>query len=102
MGEREGDRRGGAACRKVDPELFFPVGSVTSGPGFEQAEKAKKVCGSCEVKEDCLLYAIEHDQDAGIWGGLTEDERRAIKRRNNRAQRQNRLARGAMATESVY
>ena len=102
MAEREGDWRNSAACRKSDPELFFPVGSVTSGPGLDQAEKAKAVCNSCGVQEDCAQYALENDQKFGIWGGLTEDERLALKRRQNRAERQRRIARGAMATKSVY
>lgn len=105
MGEYEGNWRNGAACKKVDPELFFPVGSVTSGPGLEQADKAKAVCGGCTVQDECLTYALEHNQDAGIWGGLTEDERRALKRRANREQRatrERRLARGVMDTGGVY
>ncbi len=102
MPEREGDWRNSAACLKVDPELFFPVGSVTSGPGLEQVDRAKAVCNSCDVQEDCAQYALEYSQDSGIWGGLTEDERRAMKRRQNRAQREKRLARSVMNTESVY
>ncbi|MEY4023631.1 MAG: hypothetical protein RLZ23_592, partial [Actinomycetota bacterium] len=48
---------------------------------------AKKVCARCSVKEACLAWALESGQDAGVWGGLSEDERRALKRRaaRNRA-----------------
>ena len=50
-------------------------------------EEAKKVCNRCIVKEPCLAWALESGQDAGVWGGLSEDERRALKRRaaRNRA-----------------
>lgn len=105
MSEYEGDWRNGAACKKVDPELFFPVGNVKSGPGLEQVDRAKAVCRGCTVQGECLIYAIEHNQDSGIWGGLTEDERREIKRRANREQRavrERRLAKGVMDTGGVY
>ena len=48
-------------------------------------EEAKSVCRTCPVVEDCLAWALESGQDAGVWGGLSEDERRALKRRNQRA-----------------
>ena len=72
-----------AACLSVDPELFFPIG--TTGPALAQIEEAKAVCHRCEVIETCLEWAIESGQDTGVWGGLSEDERRALKRRNFRA-----------------
>lgn len=68
-----------AACRDEDPELFFPVGST--GPSLLQIEEAKEVCHRCPVRESCLSWALESGQDAGVWGGLSEDERRAAKRR---------------------
>lgn len=79
------DWRHRSACRDEDPELFFPVGNT--GPAIAQIEEAKKVCNRCEVKEPCLAWALESGQDAGVWGGLSEDERRALKRRaaRNRA-----------------
>jgi len=79
------DWRHRAACRDVDPELFFPVGNT--GPAIAQIEEAKKVCVRCEVREPCLQWALESGQDSGVWGGLSEDERRAMKRRaaRNRA-----------------
>ena len=52
-----------------------------------QIEEAKAVCRRCEVVDTCLKWAIESGQDAGVWGGLSEDERRALKRRNARARR---------------
>ena len=69
------DWRTRAACREEDPELFFPVG--TTGPALRQIEEAKTVCSRCDVIEDCLAWALESGQDAGVWGGLSEDERRA-------------------------
>ena len=81
----EGDWRNAAACLAADPELFFPIGN--SGPAAEQAEKARKVCMGCKVVEVCLRYALETNQDSGIWGGLTEEERRMFKRRAARSRR---------------
>ena len=79
------DWRHQSACRDEDPELFFPVGNT--GPAITQIEEAKKVCNRCIVKDACLAWALESGQDAGVWGGLSEDERRALKRRaaRNRA-----------------
>jgi WhiB family transcriptional regulator, redox-sensing transcriptional regulator len=65
------------ACRHEDPELFFPVGST--GPALLQAARAKAVCAGCPVRIDCLDYAIETGQSAGVWGGVSEEERRAIR-----------------------
>jgi WhiB family redox-sensing transcriptional regulator len=73
------DWRHRAACRDEDPELFFPVG--TTGPALVQTAEAKKVCHRCPVAATCLAWALANGQDAGVWGGLSEDERRALKRR---------------------
>lgn len=79
------DWRNGARCLDEDPELFFPIGNT--GPALQQIEDAKIVCNSCDVVSTCLDWAIETGQDAGVWGGLSEDERRALKRRKARARR---------------
>lgn len=79
------DWREQAACLTVDPELFFPVGNT--GPAVDQIERAKSVCARCTVTEMCLQYAMDTGQDSGVWGGLSEDERRALKRRAARARR---------------
>lgn len=71
-----------AACRDEDPDLFFPIG--TTGPALVQTEEAKTVCRGCPVQEQCLRWALENNQDAGVWGGLGENERRALKRRGRR------------------
>jgi WhiB family redox-sensing transcriptional regulator len=62
------------ACRQMDPELFFPIATVA-----RQAEAAKALCGRCAVRADCLSYALEIMPE-GIWGGTTQDERRAGRR----------------------
>ena len=85
-----GDWRHQAACLEEDPELFFPVG--TSGPAVEQAAEAKLVCSGCPVREACLSWALETGQGFGVWGGLAEEERRALKRRQARAARRDRGA----------
>ncbi len=68
-----------AACNAADPDLFFPAGET--GPAAGQIQAAKRICGGCDVREECLTYAIETNQVAGIWGGVTEDERRPIRRK---------------------
>jgi WhiB family transcriptional regulator, redox-sensing transcriptional regulator len=68
-----------AACRNAEPELFFPI-SVTPA-ARSTVERAKQVCASCPVQSQCLSYALRHRQEQGIWGGLTEDERRRMSRR---------------------
>lgn len=77
------DWRHKAVCREEDPELFFPIGNT--GPAILQIEEAKAVCRRCPVIEPCLKWALETGQDSGVWGGTSEDERRAIKRRAQRA-----------------
>jgi WhiB family redox-sensing transcriptional regulator len=74
-----------AACLDEDPELFFPIGNT--GPALRQIERAKPVCRRCDVVKTCLKWAMDSRQDAGVWGGLSEDERRALKRRNARVRR---------------
>ncbi|HVT65090.1 MAG TPA: WhiB family transcriptional regulator [Mycobacteriales bacterium] len=76
------DWRHRAACRDEDPELFFPIG--TTGPSLLQVDEAKAVCQRCDAVDECLSWALDSDQDAGVWGGLSEDERREVKRRRVR------------------
>ena len=77
------DWRHRAACLNEDPELFFPIGS--SSTAIAQAERAKRVCATCEVMSTCLDWALSTNQDAGVWGGMSEDERRALRRRGVRS-----------------
>src|SRR6476646_10392742 len=62
-----------ALCAQTDPEAFFPEKGGST-------REAKRVCLSCEVRVECLEYALENDERFGIWGGLSERERRRLKR----------------------
>jgi len=75
--------RNRATCLGEDPELFFPIGST--GPALVQIEEAKAICRRCEVVDTCLRWAMETGADTGVWGGLSDDERRSLKRRRARA-----------------
>ena len=71
-----------AECRLpgYDPELWFPIGNT--GPALLQIEEAKDVCHTrCPVIDQCLQWALDTRQDSGVWGGVSEDERRRMKRR---------------------
>lgn len=61
-------------CAQTDPEAFFPEKGGST-------RDAKKICTSCEVRAQCLEYALENDERFGIWGGLSERERRKLRRR---------------------
>jgi WhiB family transcriptional regulator, redox-sensing transcriptional regulator len=63
-----------ALCAQTDPEAFFPEKGGST-------REAKRVCTGCDVRAECLEYALEHDERFGIWGGLSERERRKLKRR---------------------
>ena len=76
--EPEGtDWRHRAACRDLDPELFFPLG--TSDASLLQIDAAKRICRTCPVREPCMQWAL-NTGDAGVWGGTTEAERRKHRR----------------------
>ena len=72
------DWRDEAACRDIDPDLFFPEGTI--GPARDQADQAKRVCQSCPVRTPCLRFALWHGLGFGVWGGVTGEERRFIQR----------------------
>lgn len=67
-----------AACLTAEPEQFFPVGAA--GAASWETAAAKAVCGQCAVVTDCRDYALRTRQPFGVWGGLDEDERRALLR----------------------
>lgn len=71
------DWRDYSACRDTSPDLFFPVG--TTGPALEQIAEAKAVCRECPVRAACLEYAVVTNQDTGIWGGTSEEERKKLR-----------------------
>jgi WhiB family redox-sensing transcriptional regulator len=77
-GERRWQER--ANCLGVDPDLFFPERGAST-------REAKAVCGSCEVRPECLEYALDHAEKFGIWGGLSERERRRLRRQRALARR---------------
>lgn len=72
-----------ARCIGEDPELFFPVGST--GAALTQTAEAKQVCDGCPVVDSCLEWSLQTAQDAGVWGGMGEEERREIRRERRRA-----------------
>jgi WhiB family redox-sensing transcriptional regulator len=61
-----------AICAQTDPEAFFPEKGGSTKP-------SKKICAGCEVRAECLAYALDHDERFGVWGGLSERERRRLK-----------------------
>jgi WhiB family transcriptional regulator, redox-sensing transcriptional regulator len=63
-----------AACRFADPDLFFPIS--TAGASSAQVAAAKAVCGECAVRRECLAFALATRQVYGVWGGMSEEERR--------------------------
>jgi len=67
-----------AACRGVDPDIFYPVSD-------DDAEEAKAVCGICPVREACLEYALANRERDGVWGGATERERRRLVRQRRKS-----------------
>ncbi len=62
-----------ALCAQTDPEAFFPEKGGST-------REAKRICGGCDVRAECLDYALAHDERFGIWGGLSERERRRLRR----------------------
>ncbi len=63
-----------AACRELDTAIFFPETEDAAGA-------AKAICATCPVREPCLLFALANREEQGVWGGLTESERRRLRRR---------------------
>lgn len=69
-----------AACRNLDTSLFFPDSEADAGA-------AKDVCAICPVRQECLEFALDTRQHDGVWGGLTESERKRVRRRRQTAAR---------------
>ena len=67
-----------AACRGLDPEIFYPVSD-------EEADAAKSICAECPVREACLEYALANRELDGVWGGATERERRRMIRQRRKS-----------------
>jgi WhiB family transcriptional regulator, redox-sensing transcriptional regulator len=73
-GRASTDWREFAGCRSAEPELFFPVSAA--GQSLAQADRAKAVCAGCTVRRECLQFALATRQGYGVWGGMSEEERR--------------------------
>jgi WhiB family redox-sensing transcriptional regulator len=71
-----------AACRHADPGLFFPVS--LSGPSLDQITRAKAICADCPVRRQCLAFALDTRRCHGVWGGMSEHERRLWARKTYR------------------
>src|ERR1700734_582331 len=84
------DGRRPAACRNTEPDLFFPVG--TTGPAVDQIEAAKRVCHACDAIEPCLDFALATNQESGVWGGTSEEERPGLRTSGRPARRSQRVA----------
>ncbi len=95
--ERRRDWWKSAACRGADPELFFPVSAI--GPGEADAVRAKAVCAGCQVRLQCLQFALVTREPHGVWGGTTEQERQLWSR--GAEGRGKRAAAGARRTRSA-
>ncbi len=67
-----------AACRGVDPDVFYPASE-------EDAEPAKAICAQCPVRQPCLEYALTNRERDGVWGGATEKERRRMLRQRRKS-----------------
>ena len=74
--------RQSAACLSYDPGLFFPIGKT--GRAVTEIQRAKAICAACPVQTECLTFALETHQAYGIWGGCDEDERRTLRRQQQR------------------
>ena len=72
--DKEEDWHNQALCAQVDSEIFFPEKGGST-------RAAKEICGRCAVKAACLAYALENEERFGIWGGLSERERRKLKKK---------------------
>jgi WhiB family redox-sensing transcriptional regulator len=72
-GDEEPDWQENALCAQTDPEAFFPEKGGST-------REAKRICSGCDVRAECLEYALAHDERFGIWGGLSERERRRLRR----------------------
>lgn len=73
-----GDWRVNAACRDTAPDLFFPVGST--GMAVDQIESAKRLCNACDSNKACLEFALATNQESGVWGGTSEEERKKLRK----------------------
>jgi WhiB family redox-sensing transcriptional regulator len=73
--------RDAGACATADPDLFFPFATATAAAGAGQIEAARRICAGCQVRQQCLAFAVENQEAHGIWGGTTAEERARERKR---------------------
>jgi len=83
IGSASSNWRAAGACLAADPDLFFPIS--TRGPAERQIARAKTICAGCQVRRECLEFAVAQELTYGIWGGTTPEDRQRERRRKRRA-----------------
>jgi WhiB family transcriptional regulator, redox-sensing transcriptional regulator len=73
-----GEWQAAGACLSADPEIFFPVSGM--GASTAQIEQARRICAGCQVRRECLEYAMSTGESHGIWGGTTPEDRTRVRR----------------------
>ncbi len=84
------DWRAAGACLSADPDLFFPIATGTAA-AVRQISKAQRICAGCQVRKQCLDFAMRSGETHGIWGGTTPEERTRVRRRRTRPRRVRRV-----------
>jgi WhiB family transcriptional regulator, redox-sensing transcriptional regulator len=96
MTEHAAEWRAAGACLTADPDLFFPIS--TGGVGVKQVARAQQICAGCQVRQECLDFAMRSGEMHGIWGGTTPEER--IRQRREQAARRRRARRSWQAPDT--
>jgi WhiB family transcriptional regulator, redox-sensing transcriptional regulator len=96
MTEHATEWRAAGACLTADPDLFFPIS--TGGVGVKQVARAQQICAGCQVRQECLDFAMRSGEMHGIWGGTTPEER--IRQRREQAARRRRARRSWQAPDT--
>ncbi|QOQ39832.1 WhiB family transcriptional regulator [Trueperella pecoris] len=73
------------SCNTMDPEFFFHPEGERGGPRRRRIERAKRICQTCPVLDQCREYALTHNEPYGVWGGLSEEERNRLARERRRS-----------------
>lgn len=85
MSEYGTDWRAAGACLSADPDLFFPIATGTAAA--REVARAQQICARCQVRQECLDFAIRTGEMHGVWGGTTPEERIRARRNRNRSRR---------------
>ncbi len=83
MSEYGTEWRAAGACLSADPDLFFPIAS--GGVAVKETARALRICARCQVRQECLDFAMRNGEMDGIWGGTTPEERTRTRRQRTRA-----------------